>query len=128
MPVSVPVEQRSACFKSITPQRRRRALLARAIEKTPPQHGEKPFERLVAEAFDGPVLRLGKQLSLLEEAGNRKIRRGDAIDLIEATRAELEAKHAIYTPGRTGMFLRRYATFVACYVAVALIWCAIMMM
>jgi hypothetical protein len=107
-------------------RRPRREVLARAIEKTPLQHGEKSYERLVAEAFDGPVLRLTNKIKLLEEADTRKIRRGDALDLIDAIRRELEAKHCVYKPGRVGTFLRQYAVFAACYAMIALIWCALL--
>jgi hypothetical protein len=106
---------------------RKRFVPARVIEKNPPQHGEKPFARLVADAFDGPVLRLSQKMKLLEEADNRKIRRGDALDLIAATQRELEAKHAVRKPtGRLEIFFKQYAVFVACYVAFALIWCGVM--
>ena len=38
-----------------------RFVKCRQIEN-PPQHGEKPYVRLVEEAFDGPTLRLSKRL------------------------------------------------------------------
>ena len=98
---------------------------SRVIEKNPPKHGEKPYEQLVRDAFDGPRLRLSRRVQLLEEAGNRKIRRGDAIDLIDATRRELEARHAVKKSGGLEIFFRQYAAFVACYVAVALVWCGV---
>ena len=48
---------------------------------------------MVTEAFDGPVLRLSRRMDLLEKAAERRIRRGDALDLIEAVKREKEAKH-----------------------------------
>jgi len=83
--------------------------------------------QLVADAFDGPVLRLSEKLRLLEEADNRKIRRGDALDLIAATQRKLEAKHRVNRhASRLAIFLKQYAVFVACYLALALIWCLVM--
>ena len=99
---------------------------SRAIEKEPPKYGEKPYQHLVAAAFDGPVLRLSQKLKLLEEADNRKIRRGDAIDLIEATRRELAAKYAVKKPSTVEIFVKQYAVFVACYLAFALVWCVVL--
>src|SRR5207244_4048681 len=51
--------------------------------------GEKPFEQLVAEAFDGPVLRLSRRIKVLEIAEERQIRRGEALDVIEALQREI---------------------------------------
>ena len=96
------------------------------LDKEPLRHNEKPFERLVIESFDGPVLRLGARIKLLEIADSRKIRRGDAIDFIDATRRALVKKHAVSVPGRLELFFRQYAVFVACYVAFALVWCVVM--
>ena len=111
----------------IPPAPRKRFVAARVIEKTPPQHGEKPYAQLVADAFDGPVLRLGQKMKLLEEADNRKIRRGDALDLIAATQRELEAKHKVRKRVHPlEIFFKQYAVFVACYVAFGLIWCGVM--
>jgi hypothetical protein len=111
----------------IPPAPRKRFVAARVIEKTPPQHGEKPYAQLVIEAFDGPVLRLSQKMKLLEEADNRKIRRGDALDLIAATQRELEAKHKVSKRVHPlEIFFKQYAVFVACYVAFALIWCGVM--
>ena len=105
---------------------RPRFVRSRVIEKNPPRHGEKPYEQLVREAFDGPRLRLSRKVKLLEEADTRKIRRGDALDLIAATRRELEAKHAVKKPGALEIFFKQYAAFVACYVTFALVWCGVM--
>jgi hypothetical protein len=104
---------------------RPRFVSARAIEK-PPQHGEKPFDQLVSEAFDGPVLRLSNRLRLLEEASNRHIRRGDALDLIHVTQKKLEQQFAIAQPTATYLFAKRYAKFAIVYVVVALAWCVLM--
>lgn len=103
-----------------------RFVRSRSIEKELPKHGEKPFETLVADAFDGPVLRLTEKMSLLEEADRRHIRRGDALDLIAATRRDLEAKAGARPPGKLHTFFTRYFVFVACYVMFALIWCVIL--
>ena len=105
---------------------RPRFVRSRSIESRPPRYGEKPYEQLVRAAFDGPVLRLSEKLRLLEEADNRYIRRGDALDLIHATRRELEAKHRVRPHGRLHRFFTRYAIFVACYIMFALIWCVIL--
>lgn len=110
----------------IPPAPRKRIVTARVIEK-PPQHGEKPYAQLVRDAFDGPVLRLSQRMKLLEEADNRKIRRGDALDLIAATQRELEVKYDIAPrENKWRKFFTRYAAFVACYVLLALIWCVIL--
>src|SRR2546421_12782708 len=102
---------------------RPRFVAARPIEK-PPQYGEKPYDQLVAESFDGPVLRLSNRLRLLEEADSRRIRRGDAIDLINATQRRLEKEFRVRQPTARQTFATRYATVVAVYVAVAVAWCA----
>ena len=100
-------------------RRRRAAAPARSralavIEKNPPQHGEKPYEQLVADAFDGPVLRLSQKMKLLEEADNRKIRRGDALDLIAATqRSSRRSTRSKQPPGRLEIFVKQYAIFAA---------------
>jgi hypothetical protein len=103
-----------------------RFVRSRTIEKEPPRHGEKPFGKLVTEAFDGPVLRLSQRISLLEEADRRQIRRGDALDLIAATQREFEARHAVKPPSKVQEFVTKYAAFAACYVAFALSACAVM--
>ena len=111
----------------IPPAPRKRFVAARIVEKSPPQHGEKPYAQLVFDAFDGPVLRLSEKMKLLEEADNRKIRRGDALDLIAATQRELETKHKVRRRVHPlEIFFKQYAVFVACYVAFALIWCGVM--
>ncbi len=111
----------------VPPAPRKRFVQARVVEKAPPQHGEKPYAQLVAEAFEGPVLRLSQKMKLLEEADNRKIRRGDAFDLIAARQRELEAAHAVKRPPSAWhQFFTRYAIFVACYVMFAVIWCVIL--
>ena len=84
---------------------------------------EKPFEQLVAEAFDGPVLRLSRRIKLLEAAEERHIRRGDALDTIESVQREIEARHAIRPPGKTLTFMKHFAAFAAAYTIVALTWC-----
>ncbi|MEA2735362.1 MAG: hypothetical protein QOE14_1813 [Humisphaera sp.] len=111
---------------AITVAKRPRFVRSRQIEKAPPLHGEKPYAELVVKSFDGPVLRLSERMKLLEEADNRKIRRGDALDLIVATQQELEAKHAVKKPHTLEIFFKQYAVFVVCYVAFALIWCMVM--
>ena len=106
--------------------KRPRFVRSRAIEKEPPRYGEKPYDELVLKAFDGPVLRLSQKMRLLEEADARKIRRGDALDLIAATQRELEARHAVKPETKVQTFFRKYAIFVACYAMFALIWCVIL--
>ena len=86
---------------------------------------QKPFEQLVAEAFDGPVLRLSRRIKLLETAEERLIRRGDALDLIETIQREIEARHAIRRPGETTIFLKHFVAFAAAYAAFALAWCSV---
>lgn len=105
--------------------RRQNLVPTRPIELTPPKHGEKPFEQLVRDSFDGPVLRLSQRMRLLEEAENRKIRRGDAIDLIAMTRQELEAKHAVKKPSKARSVAIRFGAFAAVYAAAALAWCLV---
>ncbi len=99
-----------------------RQVKSRQIEK-PPQHGEKPYAQLVDEAFDGPVLRLSTRLRLLEEATTRKIRRGDAIDLIGATQRRREELFAVKRRNPLGIFATQYAAFAAGYVVLAIAWC-----
>jgi hypothetical protein len=84
---------------------------------------EKPFEELVAEAFDGPVLRLSRRIKLLEIAEDRQIRRGDALDVIEDVQQDIEAALAIRPPSTTIVFAKRFAAFATAYGAVALAWC-----
>jgi hypothetical protein len=105
---------------------RPRFVRSRSIEKEPPRHGERPYEQLVRAAFDGPVLRLSEKLKLLEEADNRHIRRGDALDLIAAVRGELEETYRVRPHGRLHHFMTRYAIFVACYAMFAAIWVVIL--
>src|SRR6185295_9137593 len=76
-------------------------------------------------AFDGAVLGFSERLKLLEEADNRKIRRGDALDLIQATQRELETRHAVKSPNKSSAFIARYAGFAAVYIVVALGSCVI---
>jgi hypothetical protein len=126
-PTSAPAPAAMPAPAPIPPAPRKRFVAARIVEKTPPQHGEKPYAQLVFDAFDGPVLRLSQKMKLLEEADNRKIRRGDALDLIAATQRELEAKHKVRKRVHPlEIFFKQYAVFVACYVAFALIWCGVM--
>ena len=127
-PAPAPSPASVAARAPIPPAPRQRFVPSRVIEKNPPRHGEKPYVQLVADAFEGPVLRLSQKMKLLEEADNRKIRRGDALDLIAATQRKLEAKHRqIRKPvSPLAIFAKQYAVFVACYVAFALIWCGVM--
>ena len=86
-------------------------------------YGEKPFEQMVAESFDGPVLRLSKRIKLLEVAEDRHIRRGDALDLIESVQREIDEEHAIRPPSKTAVFVKHFAVFAGSYAIVALVWC-----
>ena len=103
---------------------RSRFVRSRAIEK-PPRFGEKPYAQLVEEAFEGPVLRLSPRLRLLEEANNRNIRRGDALDLIAATQRRLEKEHAICPSSPATRFVRHFITFAFVYITVAIAWCVL---
>ena len=123
---AAPKFRASTAVETSTLVQRPRFVRSRPIEKEPPKHGEKPYEELVAAAFDGPVLRLSQKMKLLEEADNRKIRRGDAIDLIEAMRREMRAKYAVKKPSAMQIFVKQYAVFVACYMAFALVWCVVL--
>jgi hypothetical protein len=102
----------------------RRFVKARQIEK-PPLHGEKPYVTLVDDAFDGPTLRISQRLRLLEEADTRKIRRGDALDVIHATQRRREKQFAVKPKNPLGMFATRYVVFVAGYAALAAAWCIV---
>ena len=97
----------------------------RPIEKTPNRYGEKPFEQMVTEAFEGSVLRLSRRMDLLESAKKRHIRRGDALDVIAAVKREIEAKHGARPATPLAVFAGRYAAFVAVYAVVALAWCLV---
>ena len=79
----------------------------------------------MAEAFDGPVLRLSRRLKLLEIAEERRIRRGDALDAIDMVQRDIESQHSIRPACKTCVFIKRFATFAAAYVIVALVWCLI---
>ena len=102
----------------------RRFVKARQIEK-PPQHGEKPFVTLVEDAFDGASLKWSQRLRLLEEANTRKIRRGDALDVIAAAQRRREKTLSIPRQSRVSAFVKRYAVFAAGYVALAMAWYAV---
>jgi hypothetical protein len=103
----------------------RKFVQARQIEK-PPQHGEKPFVQLVEDAFDGATLKWSQRMRLLEEANMRKIRRGDALDVIESTQRRREKQLKVPQPSRSWAFAMRYAAFVAGYIALAAAWCAVL--
>ena len=104
---------------------RPRLVPSRTLDRSVRLHGEKPFEQVVADAFDGPVLRLSKRIKLLEVAEDRHIRRGEALDLIETVQREIEEEHAIRPPSKTAVFAKRFAAFAAAYALVALIWCVL---
>lgn len=97
-----------------------RFIRRRTVEKAAPQHGEKRYEQLVTEAFDGPVLRLSEKLKLLEEADARRIRRGDALELMATIKWELERAHDIPRTGRLRRFALRFCCFAAAYAVLAL--------
>jgi hypothetical protein len=103
-----------------------RLVRCRVVEKIAPRHGEKPYEQLVAESFDGPVLRLSRKLQLLEEADLRHIRRGDALALMESVQVQLERAHAVPRPSKAGLFLRRFALFAAAYAILAVVACVVL--
>jgi hypothetical protein len=102
----------------------RKFVAARAIEQ-PPQHGEKPFVKLVDDAFDGATLKWSQRLRLLEEANTRKIRRGDALDVIGSTQRRREKQFKVTRPSKWRLFATHYAAFAAAYIALAMAWCAV---
>jgi hypothetical protein len=102
---------------------RPRLVPSRTIDRSVRPHGEKPFEQIVSESFDGPVLRLSRRIKLLEVAEERHIRRGDALDLIESVQREIEEEHAIRPPGKTAVFVKHFGFFAGSYAIVALVWC-----
>ena len=104
-----------------------RFVRSRQIEK-PPRFGEKPYAQLVENAFDGHVLTLSKRLRLLEEATNRGIRRGDALDVIASEQRRREKKHRIRHRSATELFIAQYVAFAAGYIALAGAWCAVLAM
>ena len=117
-------------FVSLTPARAtisigQRLVRCRLVEKIAPRHGEKPYEQLVAESFDGPVLRLNRKLQLLEEADLRHIRRGDALELMESMQAQLEKAHCVRRPSTLQLFLRRFLLFAAAYAVLAVAACVV---
>lgn len=95
--------------------------------ENPPKYGEQPFARLVDNAFNGATLSLSNRLRLLEEADTRKIRRGDALDVITTVRKRREKALAITPSSAIQVFVKRYAAFVAGYLALAIAWCAFAM-
>ena len=97
----------------------------RRIEK-PPQHGEKPFAQLVEDAFEGPNLRISRRMRLLEQADSRKIRRGDALDVIDAIQRDLDRKFAVAPRSASTIFTRKFVAFAAGYLVLAMAWCAVM--
>jgi hypothetical protein len=103
-----------------------RPVRCRTVEKVAPLHGEKPYEQLVADAFDGPVLRLSEKIRLLEEADMRHIRRGDALELMESVQAQIEAALAVEKPGRAAVFAKRFLFFAVAYGAAAAAACVIL--
>ena len=104
---------------------RPRLVTSRVVDRSIRLREEKPFEQLVAEAFDGPVLRLSKRIKLLEVSDERHIRRGDALDIIEHVQREIEEQHAIRPPGKFTAFARHFAAFAMAYALVALAWCTL---
>lgn len=82
--------------------------------------------QLAEEAFDGPNLRLSKRLRLLEEASNRKIRRGDALAVIASIQRKREKAMKITPPGAMRTFATRYAFFAAGFAALAAAWCVVL--
>jgi len=55
----------------------------------------------------------------IEESKNRKIRRGDALDVIKATQQRRQRELKIAPRGTLSVFATRYAAFVAGFVALA---------
>jgi hypothetical protein len=98
---------------------------SRPIEQ-PPRFGEKPYVQLVHDAFDGANLTWSRRLKLLEEADARKIRRGDALDVIKSTQRRRDRQFKVTRPSRLRAFVTRYAIFAAAYIALAMVWCAVL--
>jgi hypothetical protein len=102
----------------------RRFVKSRPIEQ-PPRFGEKPYVTLVDDAFDGANLTWSRRLKLLEEADARKIRRGDAIDVIDSAQRRRDKQFKVTRPSKLRAFAARYAIFAAAYIALAMAWCAV---
>jgi hypothetical protein len=103
-----------------------RFVKSRTIEKVPLEQGEKPYEQLVKDAFGGkPEIRMSHRLKLLEEADERKIRRGDAIDFIESVQRKNQSRLKVpaRSPGKT--FALHFAAFAAVYIVAAAAWCLV---
>jgi hypothetical protein len=102
----------------------RKFVKSKQIE-APPRFGEKPYVNLVDEAFDGATLKWSRRLKLLEEADTRKIRRGDAYDVIEITQRRRDKQFKAARPSKLRAFAAHYAAFAAAYIALAMAWCAV---
>ncbi len=103
-----------------------RFVKSRPIEKVPPKHGEKPYEQLVEAAFNGrPEIKMSQRLKLLEEADDRKIRRGDAIDFIDAVQRKNQSRLKVPARSPAKTFALHFAAFATVYVIAAAAWCLI---
>ena len=103
-----------------------RFVKSRILEKLPPKEGETPYEQLVEDAFAGkPEIKMSQRLKLLEEADGRKIRRGDAIDFVDAVQRKYQSRLKVppRRPGKT--FALHFAAFATVYIVAAAAWCLI---
>src|ERR1051325_7943771 len=92
----------------------------------PGRYGEKPCVKVVEGAFAGPVLRLSARLRLLEEADQRGIRRGDALDAINNIQRARQKQFKLMPRTATQIFARHFAGFAAAYIVLAIAWCGVM--
>jgi hypothetical protein len=104
----------------------RRFVKSRPIQKAPPRDGEKPYEQFVEESFGGkPAITMSHRLKLLEEADDRRIRRGDAIDFIESIQRKNAVKHRVAPRSRRRTFALHFAAFATVYLVAAAAWCLV---
>ena len=101
---------------------------ARAAQRHTQLEDSPSFAQLVAESFEGSILRYSKRLALLEEADERDITRIEARQVIDATRKRAQAANPKRSRG-AGPMTRRvvgFATFATSYSLLASAWCWVM--
>jgi hypothetical protein len=97
------------------------------VGKNPRFHNEKPYEQLVEETLgERADLKITQRLKLLEDADDRKIRRGDAIDFIESVLRKNAKKHRVTPRSARRTFAIHFAAFAAVYLVAAAAWCLVM--
>jgi hypothetical protein len=86
---------------------------------------EPSYPRLVADSFDGPVLRYSRRLALLDEADERGIARIEARQLIAAAQKRAQAAHpkTDRRPHPAVNKVLRAASFAGGYALLAAAWC-----